>query len=169
MSLITAVTEAKPSVSCLVMGDSIALQLAPRLAKLLKDDGRERIGFDARRGESAWNFLRRGWWREAIARYAPCPIVACLGVNCVKSQRATLAETYEALYELAGGPSRVLWIAPNIEGFAHDLGYMRSALLTANCDVLWLPKLALESDRVHPTDASHRKIAELVVRRIWPM
>jgi hypothetical protein len=163
-TLASAVVEAKAHVDCLVLGDSIALQLAPRLAKQMKVSNR-RLGLDARAGESARNFLRKHWWRDAVQRYDACPVLASLGVNCTRSERPALADTLAQLDELAGW--RAVFLVLPSEGFAFDLTYLHDAVRAAGVAAIWLPRVPLETDRVHPTERSHQRIAALVLQRLW--
>lgn len=157
---------AAPRTDALVIGDSWAFALTPRLAKVMKPKAL-RLAADARGGESARNFLRRGWWRAAVERHAPRQIVACLGINCVKQERAVLAETYAALVELSRSP--VVFVAPAREGFRFDLTYMHDALRESGVDVFWCPRLPLEpGDRVHLTHEGNVRLAGLLVGHLWP-
>lgn len=157
---------AAPRTDALVIGDSWAFALTPRLGKAMKPKSL-RLAADARGGESARNFLRRGWWRAAVERHAPRQIIACLGINAVKQERAKLAETYAALVELSRSP--VLFVAPNRQGFRFDLSYMHDALREAGVDVFWCQRLPLEpGDRVHLTHDGNVRLAALLVGHLWP-
>ncbi len=161
---VAPLASAAPRADALVIGDSWAFALAPRFARAMKP---RRLAAEARGGQSARNFLRRGWFRAAVERHAPRQVVACLGINCVKQERRVLAETYAALVELSRSP--VLFVAPAREGFRFDLSYMHDALRESGVDVFWCPRLALEpGDRVHLTHEGNVRLAGLLVGHLWP-
>lgn len=159
------VAQAAPRSDCLVIGDSWAHYLAPRVGRLLKAR-HLRTAADARGGESAHDYLRRGWWRHAIEREQPRDVIASLGINAVQSERPKLAETIGALDTLAHAP--VLWVAPHPDGFKQSLGYLHAALREAGVRVFWCPALPLDSGKIHLTARGYDTLASLLVEQIWP-
>lgn len=83
-ALLTAPLAVAGEARVLLVGDSIAYQLAPRLRKLLP------LTADARGGSSARQWVQRGWFRRAVERYRPASVVVSLGVNCIRPERETL-------------------------------------------------------------------------------
>lgn len=163
-----AVVAAAPKLDALLVGDSLAYQLGPRLGPAMaKLDPRRRLALDGRGGTSAREWLRKGWFRRALDTHPTGLVLVSLGVNCVRQERPKLARDVEDLAELAGS-RRVLWLLPSSAGYLFPLDYAHEAVRAAGVELCIFPVLPLESDRVHLTDTSNKKLAGLLVERLWP-
>lgn len=163
--LTSPLAQAEETTDCLLLGDSWAFMLKPRLERELRAR-HLRFASDPRGGQSAQNFLKHGWWKAAVEKHRPKQVVACLGINCIKAERPQLGRTIAALCGQA--PCPVLWVVPSQEGFRFDLQYLREAVAEAEVPVFSCPPLPLESDRVHLTAQSNERLAALLSEQMWP-
>ena len=155
-------------VDALLVGDSLAYQLGPRLGVAMgRLDPRRRLALDGRGGSSAREWLRKGWFRRALERHAAPIVLVSLGVNCVRQERPKLAGDVEALLEFARD-RRVLWLLPSSEGYRFSLAYAHDAVRDAGAELFVPPVLELESDRVHFTHRGNERLSELLVGQLWP-
>lgn len=152
-------------VSALVLGDSLAFQFGPRLAKVLRRRG-HRMALDAQGGSSARQWLRTGRFRKAVEAHPTRALLVFLGVNCLRSERPRLAADIGALAALARSP--VCWLLPSREGYRFSIDYLYAAVEEAGVSRFASPPLPLESDRVHLTSGSNERLAVLVADRFWP-
>lgn len=149
-----------PPVDALLVGDSLAYQLGPRLAQSMRAKQR-RLALDGRGGSSARQWLREGWFRRAVKQHPARIVLVSLGVNCTRPERPKLGDDIEALLALA--PAPVLWLLP--PPLKMDTAYLREAM---RGEAFAPGPLPLESDGIHPTHEGHTRWAELLVARLWP-
>lgn len=162
------VASAAPKLDALLVGDSLAYQLGPRLGvEMSRAVPKRRLALDGRGGSSAREWLRKGWFRRALERHATDLVLVSLGVNCIRQERRTLARDVESLVEIAGD-RMLLWLLPSSEGYRFPLGYAHDAVREAGAALCIFPVLPLEADRVHLTDTSNKKLAAMLVDRLWP-
>lgn len=160
--LVAPVAMAAPTpVSALLVGDSLAFQLGPRLAKAMNP---KRLAFDAKGGSSARQWLREGWFRRAVERHPSALTLVSLGVNCTKSERPKLAAAIEALASLVKH-GELVWLLPPPLRF--DTQYLRDAVVEAGVTAIEAGPLPLESDGVHPTFRGHELWATALVEALW--
>lgn len=166
--LTSTVATAAPKPDALLLGDSLAFQLGPRLgAAMNRAQPKRRLALDGRGGSSAREWLRKGWFRRALEHHATDRLLVSLGVNCIRQERRTLARDVESLVEIAGD-RMLLWLLPSSEGYRFPLGYAHDAVREAGAALCIFPVLPLEADRVHLTDTSNKKLAAMLVDRLWP-
>lgn len=167
--LVTApLASAAPKVDALLVGDSLAYQLGPRLAVTMsKLTPRRRLALDGRGGSSTREWFRKGWFRRALERHSAELVLVSLGVNCTKSERARLARDVESLLELAAG-RRLLWLLPSSDGYRFSLDYAHAAVRETGAELCIFPVLPLESDRVHLTHRGNERLAALLAGQLWP-
>lgn len=166
--------EQRPA-DALLVGDSIAYQLGPRLGKAMHARGL-RLEVSARGGSSARQWLVKGWMRAAIESKSAELVFVSLGVNCTSSERKALPRDVEGLVALAHG-RRVVWLLPSSTGYRFPVDYARDAVDANGLELFeWTGKrpgdrhegLPLEVDRVHLTDAGNVKLAGALVATFWP-
>lgn len=151
-----------PPATALLVGDSLAYQLGPRLAKLMRAK-QLRLAHDGRGGSSARQWLREGWFQRSTHAHPANSVLVSLGVNCTRSERPGLAEDVAAL--VAQSPAPVLWLLP--PPLRMDTAYLERAVATAGCSSFAPGELELEHDGIHPTDAGHRHWAAMLVQHLW--
>lgn len=152
----------------LLVGDSHAFQLGPRLARAARARGRT-VATSARGGSSARQWLELGWYRRAVERYPDAGwVFASLGTNCVKQERKRLAAD---LARLAAIRPLALLLSPTR---SFDVSYITHAVVEATSEgapITVIPhpaELELEHDLVHATDKGLRRWAELIAAGAWP-
>lgn len=144
----------------LLVGDSLAYQLGPRLAKALPEG--KRLAYDGRGGTSARQWLKLNWFRRALLRHEAQIVLVSLGVNCIRSERPVLKDHVSELRALAAD-RRCIWLLPPPLRFNTD--YIRAA--TEGGETFDPGALSMESDRIHPSHAGHKQWAKLIVEHIY--
>lgn len=160
--LATPVALAKPRVpaDALLVGDSLAYQLGPRLWRAMHER-QLHLALDGRGGSSAHQWLKKGWFRRVVHNHPARIVLVSLGVNCTSSERPKLADEIRALIKLS--PAPVLWLLP--PPLRMDTTYLRKAVQGPAFDP---GPLQLESDGIHPTHKGHERWAQLLVEHLWP-
>lgn len=154
-----ASAKAKPA-DALLVGDSLAYQLGPRLWKAMHSH-KLQLAYDGRGGSSARQWLRKGWFRQATRKHPADVVLVSLGVNCTKGERPKLADDIKALISLS--PAPVIWLLP--PPLRMDTTYLRSAVQGPSFDPGTLP---LESDGIHPQHKGYVRWADLLIEHLWP-
>lgn len=154
-------------VDALLIGDSHAYQLGPRLQREAKARGKT-LAVRAQGGTSARQWVSKGWFRRAVTDHPARVVLAALGTNCVKQERQRLGEDFATLASIAPG-LEVLY--PPTRAF--DVSYIAHAVHDAFDDhaaisLVMVGDLELQSDRVHATDRGLRRWAEVLAEVLWP-
>lgn len=150
-------------VDALLVGDSLAYELGPRLGVAMRERGRT-LAVDGRGGSSTRQWFRLHWFERAIVRHPSRVVLVSLGVNCTKSERPALRDDIAHLLEIAEVHGRsVLWLLP--PPLRVNTNYLREAV---SGRTFFPGRLALESDGIHPTHAGHQRWARLLVDHLWP-
>lgn len=152
----------------LLVGDSHAYQLGPRLGREARARNRQ-IETRAQGGTSARQWRERGWFRKAVADYPARTVLVSLGTNCVAPERLRLASDFGALAAIT--PIVVLY--PPTTRF--DVSYIARAVADAAATgapiSLWMAPvkggLPVQPDRVHATAAGLELWAELLAKAMW--
>ena len=148
--------------AALLVGDSLAFQLAPRLRKAM---GERRLAADGRGGSSTRQW-RDKWFRRAVERYPGGVVLVSLGVNCTRSERPRLAEDIGALVDVCEDvfQRQLLWLLPPPLKFSTK--YLRDAVAEVGCSSFDPGVLPL-GDGVHPTHAGYEKWATMLVKKLY--
>jgi len=171
-ALLAATAEGKQApLDALLLGDSLAYQLGPRLWKAARGRGRK-TRHSGRGGTSTRQWREKGWFRDAVRDRPSRVVLVCLGTNCTPSERPRLADDARALSRAVPPGERLLWLLPPPLRYSTD--YIVRAVENAGIESFapgplpmeWDPKL--KKPDVHPTDAGHRKWAEKVCDLLWP-
>lgn len=150
----------RPPVDALLVGDSLAYQLASRLRKEM---GTRKLAADGRGGSSTRQWRQKHWYQRAVERNPSGVILVSLGVNCTRVERPKLADDMQALLDLS--PFPVLWLLPPPLKF--NTQYLRDAVAKTGCKTFDPGELPLD-DGVHPTHAGYVKWASLLATSLWP-
>lgn len=154
--LAPSVSGARPEpIDVLLVGDSLAYQLGPRLRKAIAP---RRLQTVARGGSSARQWLRHRWFQRAAATYPAKVMLVSLGTNCIRSERPELGADMVQLIRQARAP--VVWLLPPPLRFSTD--YIRRAVEQAEVRSFAPGPLKLEHDGVHPTDSGHQEWARRI-------
>lgn len=170
--LATTAEGKKPApLDALLVGDSLAYQLGPRLWRAAKARGKatKAIG---RGGTSTRQWREEGWFRGAVRGHPASVVLVCLGTNCTPGERPRLAEDVMALAKHLPEGERILWLLP--PPLRYSTEYIVKAVGEAGLESFapgplpmeWDPRL--KKPDVHPTDAGHRKWARMVSDLLWP-
>lgn len=157
---------AAPRADALLLGDSLAFQLGPRLRARMKSEG-EVLAWRGVGGSSAREWRELGWWEHAMAHPTRL-VLASLGVNCTRSDRPKLGAEIARLAALC--PYPLLWLVPPPS--YQDGRYITDAIAEAavpSFSVGRVPmgrvkKRGVIVDDVHPTHAGYVLWAE----RLYP-
>jgi hypothetical protein len=144
----------------LLVGDSLAYQLGPRLHAALKGNDK-RLAWSGRGGSSTRQWRRLGWFAATLRRYAAPKVLVSLGVNCTSSERPGLAKDIDALLRLATD-REVVWLLPPPLKFSTE--YLTHAVMDVGVAAYAPGPLPLV-DGIHPTDAGYRTWAEKITER----
>lgn len=153
--------EQKP-VDAVLLGDSLAYQLASRLRAEMKTRDRQ-LYAEGRGGSSTRQWRQKQWFRRALREHPGAVVLVSLGVNCTRVERPKLADDMQALIDLS--PFPVLWLLPPPLKFSTQ--YLRDAVAKTGCKTFDPGELPL-GDGVHPTHAGYQKWASLLVTSLWP-
>lgn len=159
--------------SVLLVGDSLAYQLGPRLRPVLQARGRTLVTL-GRGGTSARQWVERGWLRAAVQRYPTELLLISLGTNCVTTERPQLGATMRQLAALARSP--VLWLSP--PPLRYNTAYIRAGAAAAEVTLFEPGKLPMGRERdprrpgrwredVHPTHAGYQRWARLLTEYLY--
>jgi len=160
MSALLLLGAAPSPADALLVGDSLAFQLASRLFKAMRP---RVLAADGRGGSSTRQWLRDRLFRQAVLSRPARVVLVSLGVNCTRAERPGLAADIKKL--VTSSPVPVVWLLPPPLKF--DTGYLHNAVAEAGCRSFDPGALPLD-DGVHPTDAGHKRWAELLVEHLWP-
>lgn len=160
-----------PPVDALLVGDSLAFQLGPRLRRAAASRGRT-VAYEGRGGTSARQWREKGWLRDAVRRHPSASVLICLGTNCTPGERPRLADDVRALVRKVPQGRGVLWLFPPPLRYSTD--YIGKAVEAAGLRSFSPGPLPMEWDGrlrrpdVHPTDAGHVRWAGMLVDHLWP-
>lgn len=160
-TLIAPYAFAKPPelADALLVGDSLAGQLGPRLAKEAGKRGL-RFLYNYRAGSSTRQWVRGRWLPKVEGPHPTRLVLVSLGVNCTKAERPRLAADMRSL--VSQTTVDVLWLLP--PPLKMDTDYIRKAVSGPS---FYPGELPLESDGIHPTDAGHKQWAALLAKELW--
>lgn len=175
----------------LLVGDSLAGQLGPRLAKEATARGKKFL-YNFRAGSSTRQWARGKLLERVLRQHLTRVVLISLGTNCTRVERPKLHTDVRNVLAQANIEKRsgkmvkiittpVLWLLPPPLKF--DTEYIRKAvagryvdhgrcrrLLVAGEELprpFFPGKLPLESDGIHPTDAGHKQWAALLAKELW--
>jgi len=139
-----------------LIGDSLAVGLAPHLQKLVtqSDSGMlARFRYEAKAGTTVKQWVDNRWadWLEA---YAPTLIIVVLGTNDLGYSPAPPRGPYEQFRDrLRATGARIVWVQPPIMP-AHPMIGVRALIESLGVDVVPAATVPLSSDGVHPSSYS---------------
>lgn len=151
-------------VDALLVGDSLAYQLASRLRKAM---GQRKLAADGRGGSSTRQWRQKRWFQRDLELHPSSVVLVSLGVNCTRVERPKLADDIGVLVDICEDvfQRRLLWLLPPPLKF--NTQYLRDAVAEVGCPSFDPGPLPL-GDGVHPTHAGYEKWASLLVTSLWP-
>lgn len=160
--LLPAVLGAPRVPDALLVGDSLAYQLASRLHREARRRGRVILA-DGRGATSVRQWRKNGWFRQDLAGCHAPLVLVCLGTNCTQAERLTITLDVGSLAGMASG-RRLVWLLPPTLRYSTE--YIRSAVKRLEIEAFDVGKLPMEWDSrkrvqdVHPTSRGHEIWAE---------
>lgn len=149
----------------LLVGDSHAYMLEPRLRRAARARGRSILG-RAKGGTSARQWREKRWFRDELVRHPTDVVLISLGTNATSTDRRRLLEDVSALtLEAIERKVRPVWLASPTRSF--DVSYLDDALEAAGVEVIQCGELQLEHDKIHATDRALRVWSETIARELW--
>lgn len=156
------------SIDVLLIGDSLAYQMAPHLVKVAKEK-QVTLRVVAYGGSSVVQWIRKGWVRGALKRWTPRQVWISLGTNCTLSERKKIREDIVKLVMQVD--ASVLWLVPPKLYFS--TAYLTDALRDLELPVFSIGKLPMGWDKkhnrddVHPTAEGYRSWARALGEAFW--
>lgn len=154
----------------LVVGDSLAYMLAPRLWKVAKEYGKK-LHTSARGGTNADQWIKNHWFVDALRQYKPSRVLISLGVNDhgVPVNREKFPERAKRLVALAHKRDvQVVWLLP--PKLRYPIDAVRKGIRESGADRVHDAEplgIKLINDGIHPSAKGAEDWAEDLGHFLW--
>lgn len=157
---------AVPRADALLIGDSLAYQLGPRLQQRARAYAR-RTHTRSQGGSSTRQWVKQRWASRAVSTVRTPRVLVSLGVNCLRAERPRLARDIALVADLIRDQgAEPLWLLPPpLKRLSTD--YLHLAVAESEVPSFAPGSLKLEPDGVHPTVEGHRRWALLLSLHLW--
>lgn len=156
----------------LLVGDSLAYMLAPRLRKVAKEY-RRTFYANGRGGTNAAQWIDNGWFLDALAQRKPERVLISLGVNDhgVPVNREKFPTRAKRLVEISHSRSvQVVWLLP--PKLRYPIDAIRKGVRESGADQIHDAEpldIKLIEDGIHPTAKGAEVWATDLGRFLWAM
>ena len=160
-----------PDKPVLLVGDSLAYMLAPRLWKVAKKDYGKKFYSDAKGGTNAEQWIREHWFLDALRRVKPGYVIISLGVNDhgVPINRKKFPERAKKLVQLAHhhGVKVVFLLPPKLR---YPIDAVRRGIRESGADLIHDAEplgIELINDGIHPSAKGAEAWAKDLGHFLW--